>query len=101
MPAFTCIYPLHPSHIYRIKKKTFSWVVVAHTLNPSTQVAEAEAEEGRSPSFRPAWSTERIPGQPGLHRETLSQNKQARRKEMREREREGERERERERERES
>jgi hypothetical protein len=23
-------------------------------------------------SSRPAWSTERVPGQPGLHRETLS-----------------------------
>lgn len=28
--------PLHPSHIYTIKKKIFSQVVVAHTLNPST-----------------------------------------------------------------
>jgi hypothetical protein len=25
------------------------------------------------PSSRPAWSTEGVPGQPGLHRETLSQ----------------------------
>jgi hypothetical protein len=33
---------------------------------PSTQ------ETGRS-SSRPAWSTELFPGQPGLHRETLSQ----------------------------
>ena len=43
-------------------------VVVAHTFNPSTQ----EAEEGGSLSSRPAWSTERIPGQSGLQRETLS-----------------------------
>lgn len=28
--------PLYPSHIYTIKKKIFSQVVVAHTLNPST-----------------------------------------------------------------
>jgi hypothetical protein len=27
----------------------------------------------RSVSSRPAWSTEGVPGQPGLHRETLSQ----------------------------
>jgi hypothetical protein len=31
-----------------------------------------EAEAGASLSLRPAWSTEKIPGQPGLHRETLS-----------------------------
>jgi hypothetical protein len=47
--------------------------VVAHSFNPSTW----EAEAGRFLSSRPAWSTERVPGQPGLHRETLSQeNKQ-------------------------
>jgi hypothetical protein len=39
--------------------------VVAHTFHPSTWEA--------------AWSTEWVPGQPGLHRETLSQtNKQTR-----------------------
>jgi hypothetical protein len=38
-------------------------------LNPSTWKAEA----GRFLSSRPAWSTESVPGQPGLHRETLSQ----------------------------
>jgi hypothetical protein len=49
--------------------------VVAHTFNPSTW----EAEAGGFLSSRPAW----VPGQPGLHRETLSrknpkkQNKQA------------------------
>jgi hypothetical protein len=43
--------------------------VVAHTFNPSTR----EAEAGGFLSSRPAWSTERVPGQPGLHRETLSQ----------------------------
>jgi hypothetical protein len=41
-------------------------VVVAHTFNQ-------EAEAGGSVSSRPAWSTERVLGQPGLHRETLSQ----------------------------
>jgi hypothetical protein len=41
--------------------------MVAHAFNPSTW----EAEAGRFLSSRPAWSTERVPGQPGLHRETL------------------------------
>jgi hypothetical protein len=45
--------------------------VVAHTFNPSTW----EAEAGRFLSSRPAWSTKWVPGQPGLHRETLSQKK--------------------------
>jgi hypothetical protein len=44
------------------------WV---HAFNPSTW----EAEAGRFLSSRPAWSTEWVPGQPGLHRETLSQKK--------------------------
>ena len=42
--------------------------VVAHAFNPSTW----EAETGRFLSLRSAWSTECVPGQPGLHRETLS-----------------------------
>jgi hypothetical protein len=42
--------------------------VVAHAFNPSTW----EAEAGGFLSLRPAWSTELVPGQPGLHRETLS-----------------------------
>jgi hypothetical protein len=46
--------------------------VVAHAFNPSTR----EAEAGRFLSSRPAWSTELVPGQPGLYRETLSQKKQ-------------------------
>jgi hypothetical protein len=41
---------------------------MAHAFNPSTW----EADTGRFLSSRPAWSTERVPGQPGLHRETLS-----------------------------
>ena len=44
---------------------------MAHAFNGGTQ----EAEAGRSLSSRPAWSTERVPGQPGLHRETLSLKK--------------------------
>ena len=42
--------------------------VVAHAFNPSTW----EAEAGGFPSSRPAWSTKWVPGQPWLHRETLS-----------------------------
>jgi hypothetical protein len=54
-----------------LKKKKISGAVVAHAFNPSTW----EAEAGRYLSSRPAWSTERVPGQTGLHRETLSQKK--------------------------
>jgi hypothetical protein len=42
--------------------------VVVHAFNPSTR----EAEAGGLLSSRPAWSTEWVPGQPELHRETLS-----------------------------
>jgi hypothetical protein len=45
--------------------------VVAHSFNPSTQ----EAEAGEFLSLRPVWSTEWVPGQPGLQRETLSRKK--------------------------
>jgi hypothetical protein len=34
------------------------------------------AEAGGSRSLRPAWSTERIPAHPRLHKETLSRKKQ-------------------------
>jgi hypothetical protein len=46
-----------------------SLAVVVHVFNPSTW----EAEAWGFLSSRPAWSTEWVPGQPGLHRETLSQ----------------------------
>jgi hypothetical protein len=49
-------------------KSIMCWVV-----NPSTK----EAEVGRSLSSRPAWSTEWVPGQLGLHRETLSWKKKS------------------------
>jgi hypothetical protein len=45
--------------------------VVAHAFNPSTR----EAEAGGFLSSKPALSTEWVPGQPGLHRETLSRKK--------------------------
>jgi hypothetical protein len=56
-----------------LKILEISWAVVAHAFNSSTR--EAEAEAGRF--LRPAWTTESVLGQPGLHRETLSRkNKQ-------------------------
>jgi hypothetical protein len=51
---------------------------VAHTFNPSTW----EAEAGEFLSSRPVWSTEWVPGQPGLHRETLSRKKKKRKKKI-------------------
>jgi hypothetical protein len=42
--------------------------MVAHTFNPSTR----EAEAGGFLSLRPAWSTEWVPGQPGLQRNPVS-----------------------------
>ena len=45
--------------------------MVAHTFNPSTW----EAEAGGFLSSRPAWSTEWVPGQPGLQRNPVSKNK--------------------------
>jgi hypothetical protein len=50
--------------------------VVVHAFNPSTQ----EAEAGGFLSSRPAWSTKWIPGQPGLHREILSQKTKKKKK---------------------
>ena len=51
---------------------------VAHAFNPSTW----EAEAGGFLNLRPAWSTEWVPGQPMLYRETLSRktNKQTKKK---------------------
>jgi hypothetical protein len=46
--------------------------VVVHAFNPSTW----EAETGGFLSSRPVWPTKWVPGQPGLHRETLSRKKQ-------------------------
>ena len=46
--------------------------MVAHDFNPSIW----EAEAGRSLNLRPAWFTDQAPGQPGPHRETLSETKQ-------------------------
>jgi hypothetical protein len=57
--------------------------VVAHAFNPSSW----EAEAGGFLSSRPAWSTEQVPGQAGLHRETLPQKNKKKKKKERERER--------------
>jgi hypothetical protein len=43
----------------------------ADTFNPSTQ----EAKAGGSLSSRPAWSTEWVLGQPGLHRKKTKKEK--------------------------
>jgi hypothetical protein len=50
--------------------------VVVHAFDSSTW----EAEAGGFLSSRPAWSTEWVPGQPGLHRETLSQKQKQKQK---------------------
>jgi hypothetical protein len=48
------------------------YILKKKITNPSAW----EAKAGRFLSSRPAWSTEWVPGQPWLHRETLSQTKQ-------------------------
>jgi hypothetical protein len=58
--------------------------MMAHTFNPST----CEAEAGGFLSSRSAWSTEGVPEQPGLHRETLSGKTKKRKKERERRKRE-------------
>jgi hypothetical protein len=69
---FSCWLPsmahLHHFKNEETKAQKASLAVVAHAFNPSTW----EAEAGRFLSSRPAWSTEWVPGQPGLYRETLS-----------------------------
>jgi hypothetical protein len=67
------------SVLHFLNEELFVWTVllkarlgpgmVAHAFNPSTW----EAEAGEFLSLRAAWSTEWVPGQPGLHKETLSQ----------------------------
>ena len=53
-------------------------MVVAYVFNPSTW----EAEAGESLSSRPAWSTQWVPGEPGLHKETQSQKAKQNNKEI-------------------
>jgi hypothetical protein len=53
------------THTKKNLKTFFSRAVVVHAFNPSTWA-------GGFLSLKAAWFTERAPGQPGLHRETLS-----------------------------
>jgi hypothetical protein len=53
-----------------------SQAVVAHTFNSSTW----EAEAGRFLSSKPVWSTEWVPGQQGLHRETTPKKEEEERR---------------------
>jgi hypothetical protein len=66
------LFALYSAH--SLQENSFELGVVAYAFSPSTW----EAEAGGFLSSRPAWSTKWVPGQPGLHRETLSQktNKQ-------------------------
>jgi hypothetical protein len=66
-----------------VLKALGSWAMVVHVFNLSTW----ETETGGFLSSRPAWSTEWVPGQPGLHREILSKKKK-KKKEKRKRKKE-------------
>ena len=55
-----------PSHPL-VHFKSHQWKPDGGGFNPSTQ----EAEAGESLSLRPAWSTEQVAEQAGLHREPL------------------------------
>jgi hypothetical protein len=59
--------------IYLLFKILFLPGVVVLVFNPSTQEAEASGFL----SLRPAFATEQVPGQPGLHRETKTKISQA------------------------
>ena len=57
---------------YRNKRRgNLDLRTASDTSNPSTQ----EAEMGWSLRLNLTWSTEQVPGQPGLHRETLFQRR--------------------------
>ena len=66
-----CGYFIYIVEYYSAIKNEYKPGVVAHAFNPSTWEAEASGFL----SLGPAWSTEWVPGQPELHKETLSQNK--------------------------
>ena len=51
-------------------------MVVVHAFKPTNS---GSRDERISLSLRPAWSTDRVPGQLGLHGETLSQGEKMRR----------------------
>jgi hypothetical protein len=52
---------------FQIKMVKVKPGTVVHTFSPSTL-----AQISGYVNSRPAWSTEQVPGQPGLHRETMS-----------------------------
>ena len=58
-----------------------SQTVAVHAFNPST----AEEEAGSSLNSGLAWSAERVPEQPGLHREAPSQKKKRKKERKKER----------------
>ena len=58
------------------KYENVSGVVMVHAFNSSTW----EAKAGGSLNLMPVWSTNWVPGQPVLQRETLSQKSEQRNK---------------------
>jgi hypothetical protein len=81
--TFTCYLPAPKcSFNHMDKEEGGGGVVVAHVLNPSTW----EAEAGR---FLSSKSTEWVPGQPGLHRETLSRKNKTKQKKQNKNQEEG------------
>ena len=56
----------------RKRKDSSNIKKVAPTKMLESNHSTWEAEAGVFLSLRPAWSTKQVPGQPGLHRETLS-----------------------------
>ena len=76
--AETCIHAGRKNSITHISKSRFKkkkFLGSVHFI-PSTW----ETEAGGSLNSRPAWSTEGVPGQPGLHRETLSRKTKKKKK---------------------
>jgi hypothetical protein len=63
-------------YLKKKEKKRKERGMVVHAFNPSTR----EAEAGGFLSLRPAWSTEWVPVQPGLHIETLSRKDKKKKK---------------------
>ena len=51
-------------------KFKWTWAVVVHTINHSSQ----ETEAGRCLGLKSTWSTEKVLGQPGLYRNTILKN---------------------------
>ena len=64
------------SHSTDLKDEVFGQAVVVHAFNPSTW----EADAGRFLSSRPAWFTEWVPGQSGLHEKPRLEKKKQKNK---------------------